>query len=352
MDGVTWQGGRDRRLVVGVLVTVTFLLPVLGAGQIMWTGPVFHSLVLGVVAPGVVAEETADRADALPGRPFDARPLPTTEGLLDRARAEVRSGRLDAALVVDFRTGSDVLVLPETQGEDVEGALRDRLEPVSASLGRPLATDVLPAERSPGASPATPYLLAVGWVLVGLAAAAALSAWRGPVAPSTARGAARLAGLTGVAVLVGVATVALLPASVDAPVVRLAAAATATVAVSAWLVLALEAVLGLAGLAVGVALLAGPLAPLLVQLDPAMMPMPWPWLYAVGVPGAALDLASGLVFGGTGLWRPRLLLGAWGLVAVLTLVSARAHRPVLLSRRGAARPSRPRRQASRRPRSR
>lgn len=348
-----------RRRLLAVVVAVVLVLPVLGVLHVRLLGPSPRDLVLGVVAPGVVAQETARRAGSLPENPFDARAIPTLTGLTERADRDVRTGRLEAALVVDFRRAADQLVVPATMSPTLVRDLRARLRPVSGSLARDLDVRTVAPQRSTTASAGVPFVLVTGWVLLGLLGAATLSAWRGPVAPTAGRGAARLGVLAVFAGLVGLVTVLVLPAEVDASSVRIAAAAAGTVAVSAWLVLALEALLGLAGIAVAVGLLAGPLAPFLVQIRPEVMPLPWPFLYEAGVPGAALDLATQIVFGGSGETRARLILASWGTVAIVALASARGQRPTTerppgggLSGAGTAPLSPPRTPASPRPRSR
>ena len=149
-------------------------------------------------------------------------------------------------------------------------------EAVSASYGRTLHTErVAPPHPTPRRLPA---LLVALLVTIGVVLAAAVSAWRGPVAATTARGVARLAGTAAAGCVVGV-VVALL-ADADRPV-EAALTCAVTVAASAWLVLAAESVLGLAGLGLATGLLLGPVAPLLVGTDPAYLPSPW---WEAGIP--------------------------------------------------------------------
>jgi len=98
--------------------------------------------------------------------------------------------------------------------------------------------------------------------------------------------------------------------------------------VSAWLVLAAESVLGLAGLGLATGLLLGPVAPLLGGADPAYLPSPWWEVDRLAPQQAALRLLQHDLMGiDVAAVRSWLLLLAWAAIAVLTLVAARQERP-------------------------
>ena len=97
---------------------------------------------------------------------------------------------------------------------------------------------------------------------------------------------------------------------------------------SAWLVLAAESVLGLAGLGLATGLLLGPVAPLLGGADPAYLPSPWWEADRLAPQQAALRLLQHDLMGiDVADVRSWLLLLAWAAIAVLTLVAARQERP-------------------------
>jgi hypothetical protein len=95
----------------------------------------------------------------------------------------------------------------------------------------------------------------------------------------------------------------------------------------AGLTLALEGVLGVAGLGLSTTAALGTAAPL-VRVDHALLlTEPWrsitPWLPH----GAALDAVRDVAFfGGTGVARPLLVLAAWTLASYAVLVVARRER--------------------------
>lgn len=315
-----------RALGVAVLVAA-FALPLVATIDVRLSGPEPDELALGVVGPTVVSQAVSGRVEQLPGRPFDA--VVVDEGTtVEEVEREVASGVLDAAVVMDLGGDTDRLVVPTTMSDDLVAEVRAALGAVGASYGRSIEVTDVPPPRSAGAWRGLPYAFVVAWVLIGVGAATGLSAWRGPVAATSARGAGRLALLAGLAVVVGGLSALLGQVAADANPAQVVRAAAATVLVSSWLTQAFETLFGLPGIAVATAGLVGPLAPLLAGVDPGTMPGLWPDLYQVGPHDAALTLATRAVFGvEASVMRPALLLAAWATVAVVTLVTARSLRP-------------------------
>lgn len=309
--------------VTAVVVAVLVAVPLMLALQLGGAGPQPHRLALGVSGPALVAQEIAERSDALPGRPFDAVALPEGTAPADR----VRDGLLSAAVTIDFGADRDVLHVRSTTDPALVAAVRVRLEAVSSTYGRTLRVVEVPPARSAEAWRGTPYALVVAWVLLGVAVSVGLSWTRGPVARDGREAAVRL-GVCGTAALLGgLLLAAVVAPSTDVRLVSTTVLGASSIAATTWVVLGAESLLGLGGLAVAVPLVLGSLAPVLTLTDPAALPWPWPDVVPWTPAGAALDLAENEVFAGlaTGA-RPWAVLGTWALGALLVLVVARRAR--------------------------
>lgn len=314
------------RLAIGLFLLVGLALPLAATVHARVAGPRLHGEVVLVAGPAVIAQEAVRRANAVSNRPVDARVLDSGSDLQPdaaEARAEVREGTAVAAVVIDLRRTSDTLLLGRWLPDDVADQVVTDTSAVSASYGRALRVVRVPPP-GPGDGRLPGRLLAL-LVAVGVALAAAVSAWRGPVAATTARGAARLVGTTGAGCVVG----AVVAAVVDTGgALSTALVCATTVAVTAWLVLAAESLLGLAGLGLATGLLLGPVAPLLAGADPAYLPSPWWQVQGLSPQQAALRLLQHDVMGlDVGQLRRWLLLLAWAAIAVLVLVASRQERP-------------------------
>jgi hypothetical protein len=101
-----------------------------------------------------------------------------------------------------------------------------------------------------------------------------------------------------------------------------------TVSAAAWLVLAAESLLGLAGLGLATGLLLGPVGLMLGGDDPAYLPSPWWVIDRVSLHQASLRLLQRDVMGiDVAAARWWIVLAAWPVIAVLTLLAARQERP-------------------------
>lgn len=313
------------RLGALAFLLVGLALPLSATVQAWVAGPQLHGAVVGLAGPTVVTQEAARRADAVAGRPVEARALATGDDP-DRAAPEARRlvarGELDAAVVVDLRRTTDLLLVPAWTGDDVADEIAGVAGAVSASYGRTLRREeVAPAA---GTSPLLPFRLTAALVLAGVAVAAAISAWRGPVAATTVRGIARLAGTAAGGAAIGLGVAAAIPGASWPS----ALAAGLTFTAVAWLVLAAEAVMGLAGLGLATGLLLGPVMPLLGGADPAYLPSPSWAVNALSPQQASLRLLQHDLLGlSVAEARSWLLLGGWALIGLLTLAAARSARP-------------------------
>src|SRR6478735_9570364 len=227
-------------LVLGVLVAEVVMVAVLVRGS---GAP--HRVPVSVVAPPLVARAVADRVSASDGDRLVASPAPS-EAV---ARRRLRAGASVAAVVVDLRGTRDRLLLEPVRDHPLNLAVTRRIVAVERGYGRTVDIEHLaePAARTT-ALPRL-YRLDLAAVLVGFLFVVAVTVWRGPVARTLRRGAARVAGAV---VLAGVAAPVLAHAPLAA-VPEHAGAATVVVALtvltSALLTMSLEALARLAGLA-------------------------------------------------------------------------------------------------------
>lgn len=274
---------------------------------------------VALVAPPIVSAVLVEQANALPQHPFDAAPADSKEAAL----AELESGNVVAALVLDLATQRDLLLLEETNGQALNTSIRGIVQSLTARRGRDLDVQVLPGS---GRSPMVPALLVLIAMLLGFGAAIVATWRRGPVEGSLAGGMIRqrrfallavacaalagaLALATGVAVLPIVVLTFLL--------VLIAAVATA----------ALQSLFDTVGLVVATLLFTVTAAPLVRGLHPALLPEPWstltPWLAR----GAGLRVARSVVlFDSPGSVRDWLVLLAWLGLSVGTITVARRAR--------------------------
>lgn len=312
---------RTTALVVTVAAVVMLLAaPLLFALQMRHDGVEPHRAVLAVAGPTIVAQALAERSDALAGRPFDARAVRSVAA----ARDGVREGTAALGVIIDFGQPRDILLVSTTTDPDLVDAFRARLDAISSGFGRQLDVEEVAPSAGDQVGRRTPYVLTFLGVFIGVGLALGLSLVRGPIAATAARGAVRLAGLAVAGAITGAALAATGPGD-DLWVRALAGGAVVTVV--AWLVLALESVLGLWGLALATAALSGIAVPLLSYVEPVALPDPWREVVPWTPHGAGLDLARDLLFFGSSSGRSWAVLSTWAVVAVLALLAARTHRP-------------------------
>ncbi|MBL0747073.1 DUF4185 domain-containing protein [Nocardioides baculatus] len=295
-------------LVLGELVLLGALVRDPRAG-----GP--HDVPVEVVAPALVAESLAEQAESLAGHPFAASAVAEDDATASRGR--VADGSVVATLLVDLRGTEDTLVLHAGADPALARAVTERVDRTEATRDRTIVVERVGPTGPIGAGGAR--LLALASTLAGLALAAVVAARRGPVAASLGAG-VRRALLVGVASLVvgGGAVVLLGLPALATPVVTLHVLAVSLLA------LALQSMFGRSGLVVAAVAGLGLTAPLLARTDPHLLPTSWARLATWSPSGAAFEGVDSLVlFGGSHLLQPALVLLAWTTVAVLALLSAR-----------------------------
>lgn len=325
---------RRRDIIPGAVAALLVLVLLALAATVWWlhhTRLEPHGATLRVVAPGVVADSVADRANALPGRPFDARTSPDAES----ARRSVAEGRSTAALVVDLTTSVDTLYVAPANGARLNRAMARQVSAVEESLDRTLV--VRPAALAPGSSttapstpgPSTPDPgpLVAAWLVLGFLTCVVISFVRGPVATTATRSVVRVSVVVGVAVLLGLASAAVATRWYPGHLGGLWLLGTLTVFTAAMCTLALEGLAGYAGLALAAAVVVLVGAPMFGGVAPLLQPEPWSSLSPWVPHGASLAATTQVaVFGGVLAVKPVLVLVSWAVLALLTTLLARSGR--------------------------
>ncbi|WP_344772732.1 hypothetical protein [Nocardioides panacisoli] len=320
-----------RRSAYLAVVGVLLVLPVVATFHQARAGAELHDARVGVAAPPIVVEALTGALSSLPGTPIDVVPIGTgalrESAALDRGRQAVADGRLDAVVVLDLTTTSDTLFVTTTRTRPYVDAVADRLAAVSEGFGRTLQLQRVDPDRA-AASAWVPGVLAGAWCGIGVLGAVAATLVGGRVDRDGGSSLRRLALLLLTGVVAGLGSGALVDLPGLQPLVTLVAAATGTVAVTGGLVLAAESLLGLPGIAVAVALLVGPTLPLLTGVTPDLLTEPWHAIDRISPPTAAWQVARGAVGHADGSAAPWAMLAAWGVIATVTVLTARAMRPV------------------------
>jgi hypothetical protein len=289
---------------------VALLAQVAIAGFLMWAVPASHPVGarLIIAAPPVVSTALVASADALEGRPFDARAATSGEAAL----GDLKAGLADAVVVVDLTADSDRLYVSAAAGSRGAAEIERAVSQVEAGLGRTLTVSTVPIRGDRH----TPYLVVLVSLLLGFAAAVAVTLRRGTFATTFRAGVLRIGAFTAFGVAVGLCFLGQpWPAPVLVATLVVAAAVTTS---------ALTALLGLVGLAVSSLLFVLTAAPLGRFSPPLFLPQPWQDINAAMPHGAGLDLATTMInFGGWGHPRPWAILLAWIGIGILTLVLSR-----------------------------
>lgn len=317
------------------IVTLQFGLLLLLVGSSTTGRP--HQVPVAISAPALVAHAVAKEANALPGTPFDARPVSSGE----QARAEVVGGTSVAALVIDLRGTRDVVYLNPAQDGALNEAVEAQARAISESYGRTLDVDLVGAadlgDRAPGLSDQIDNFTLATSVL-GFAIVLIISFVRGPIARTAALGATRLAVVSAVALTIGYLLTALPLTRLPAEGGRLAVLGALAIVLAAATTMALEALAGLAGLGLAATLFFVASTPLLLRTDAYLLPPPWPTLASWTQNGATHRAVFDLVaFGPGAATRPLLVMLAYLVAALVTLAVARRARGHAVSRAGVVR---------------
>lgn len=310
---------RRRLLAVGLLAVLQLVVVV----TLALAGPedATHRAPVRVVAPPVVGVTVVDRVNALPGQPLQAVAL----GSQDEAVDSVRSGRSVAAIVVDLRRATDTVLVAGANGDDLNRALRHKIDAVEATYARRTTVrDVAPA-RAGDAGHRSVYGFAAACMLLGLLSAVVITWRRGPRATTLSRGVQRLLVNAAVGIVAGgLLAGAMVRVYDDTGFWGWWLLAASTILAGAMTTQALVSLFGAYGLGVATTVLVLAAAPLVTLVHPLLLPEPWvtitPWLPH----GAALEAGtSRAYFGGEQALRPTLVLVAWTVISIITNVASR-----------------------------
>lgn len=312
--------GHRRSWAFAAVVLLQVL--VLGSFLVVGSSDTPHDAPVAVVADPVIVAEVVDQAADLVDDSLDFR----AAGSASQARAGVADGRLVAAVVVDLRVEQDTLLLASANGDDLNRAVLRLTRTIESSVGRDVEVeDVVPSRAGDDGGRGL-YLLVGVCVVLGFVAPVAITWLRGPVAPTLARGVARIAIVAGSAAAGGLAVAIVAASRYDTGLAGWWLIAGLTLAACATTTLALESLFGAPGIGVATAVLVLSAAPMARSTSTTMLAGPWstitPWLPH----GAALDAARAHAYFGGADPRPLLVLAAWSVLAVLTLVVSRRER--------------------------
>lgn len=272
-----------------------------------------------VVAPAVVAQALASDANRLDDRPFRA----TADDDPQAATENVRDGVSVAAVLVDLSATTDVVVVSAARDPRLTRAVVRQVRALEKAHGR--TVEVSPV-RASSVSSGQVLWLALGSSLTGFIVVLVTSVAFGPVARTLRLGVTRLAALAIVFAGLGYAASWTLP-GLDTNRIEVALLVALGMMLAALTTLALEALAGLGGLGVSMTLFVVLGTPLLLRIDPRLLPPPWAELSGHTPSGAIVDaLSAAVLFDGTGLRAPLLQLLAWLLVALVILLVSRRER--------------------------
>ncbi|MFD8994060.1 YhgE/Pip domain-containing protein [Streptomyces abikoensis] len=321
-DAVT---GRAAALVIGVLVLqLAFVASYVGA----FHSPKPKDIATGVVAPGPLGDQLVKKLDALPGHPLDPRTVPDEA----RARAEIGTRELDAALVVHPRGTTDTLLVAGGAGASLAQAAEAVLTRAERAEGRALrVVDTAPAAAG-DARGLSAFYLVVGWCVGGYLCAAILAISAGARPANVHRAVIRLAALAVYALAAGLlGTVIAGPVLGALPggILGLWGLGALVVFAVGSLTLALQGLAGVVGIGLAIAIV-------VVLGNPSAggaypYPLLPPFWRAIGPalpPGAGTWSARSLAyFRGNALTGPLLVLSAWAVAGTAaTLLSAALRR--------------------------
>ncbi|WP_343043563.1 DUF4185 domain-containing protein [Nocardioides piscis] len=282
-----------------------------------------HEAPLLIVASPVVSSALAERANALPDRPLAVLAGDAGDGV-DAAEDQVIEGVVVAALVMDLSGTTDRLVLNASRDEELNGAVEDHVRQVLASNGRRVQVTRVSATTMSGERVSAAALASSA---AGFAMALLVSVLLGPAPNRLRLGAGRVVTLVLVCGILGLVGASWLSPPSTARRIEMAAVVGLSILMPALLTLALGALAGLAGLAVGLTLFVVVASPLLWGIDSHLLPEPFNKLVDWTPAGATVNaLDSVVLFTGTGLRQPLAVLMGWLVVAVVAMLVARRER--------------------------
>ncbi|MFF5481128.1 ABC transporter permease [Streptomyces sp. NPDC012935] len=313
---------RATLLVTGVVgLALLFIASYVGALH----DPKPKNVPLGVVAPGVAAQQTVDRLENLPGDPLDPRAVADAA----TARKQILNREIDGALLIDSSSTTDTLLVATGGGRVLAATLESLVATLERSEARTLRTiDVAPADRH-DANGLTAFYATVGWCVGGYLCASIMTISSGAGRPTPRRSAIRLIAMALVAIVCGLGGALIIGPVLGALPGSLAAlwgvGALITFAVGA-ATLAFQAVFGMAGIGLAiliVVILGNPSAG--GALPHQLLPPFWKDIGPALPPGAGTWATRSIAyFKGNDTTASLLVLSAWAAAgAAITLLAAK-----------------------------
>ena len=311
------------RVTRSVVLAVLLLLPLGATMDAARSGPQLHHVALGLSGPPVVTQPVR-AADRSGGRDdldvYLLTPQKTPAAAVRRASDDIRSGRLDAAVVIDLRKAQDTLLVPGQRSDDFVSAVRKRVAQTSHGFGRTVSVRTVAPASGATVPSWLPGVLVAVWCALGVGCGAALVAWRGRLVSGRGAGRRRVLLLAGAAVLLAALVSGVAAATTAVPFAPLLLLGAVDVALFGLLTLAARDLLGLSGLAVAAALLVAPAMPMLIGREPDLLPSPWFDVRSFLPHDASLRLLQHSVFGVSSHdLRAAAVIAVWACAALLTV---------------------------------
>ncbi|RYY43609.1 MAG: hypothetical protein EON53_13985 [Actinomycetales bacterium] len=308
-----------RRWVPLVLVVVTQVVGLVLVSTLV-VGDDPHEAPLTIVAPAVVGQALAARADAA-GTLDTSATQDRREGV-DR----LESGAATAVVVVDLATERDLVLVPGAQDPQLTAAVVAHVRALSASLGRSLDVEEVPP-RASALDRRVVDLAPLVAVAAGMLGVAALAWWRGPQAHTTQDGVRRAAASVVLSAVVGLALAIAAASTTSGPWLGWWLVLGATTLAACAVTQALLSVLDVWGLALAVAVLLLTALPALAGTDPWQQPVAWRSVTSWLPHAAGLDAARAVAFRqGSGVATSLGVLVAWVAASFATSALARRER--------------------------
>lgn len=308
-----------RRWVPLVLVVVTQVVGLVLVSTLV-VGDAPHEAPVTIVAPAVVGQALADRADA--AGTLDASTTQDRREGVDR----LESGAATAVVVVDLATERDLVLVPGSQDPQLTAAVVAHVRALSASLGRTLDVEEVPP-RASVLDRRVVDLAPLAAVAAGMLGVAALAWWRGPQARTAQDGVRRAAASVVLGAVVGLALAIAAATATSGPWLGWWLVLGATTLAACAVTQALLSVLDVWGLALAVAVLLLTALPALAGTDPWQQPVAWRSVTSWLPHAAGLDAARAVAFRqGSGVATSLGLLAAWVVASFATSALARRER--------------------------
>ncbi len=312
---------RAALLVLGaLLVQWAFITSYVGALH----RPEPHRIPIALVAPQEMAGQLVSQLDGLPGDPLHVKHTSTEEA--DGLRM-VRHRDVDGALIVDGSGTQDTLLVATGGGTSTAEVLAQLMLSVEAAQNRTLEVrDVAPTAAG-DARGLSSFFLVIGWVVGGYLCAAVLAISAGSRASTVPRALFRLGALLIFSLLSGLGGAVIVGPVLDAlpgRLVALALVGALVVFATGAVTLALQALLGAAGIGLTlliVVVLGNPSAG--GAIGTSLLPTFWRGIGSAMIPGAGTWATRSIAyFQGHALTNPLVVLGIWAVAGVVVTLLA------------------------------